>query len=61
MTPQLPQGLTAAQYHAQIEKVILEGRKRIDKARQAAKAHLESQAVPKVGITESGGGGDDNG
>ena len=61
MTPKIPDGYTDAQYRAALKTVIEEGRAKIDKARQAARAHLESQTGSQVGSTEgrdTGGGHD---
>jgi hypothetical protein len=57
---QLPPGLTSAPHKAALAKVIMAGRERIDRARQAAKAHLESARELQVGAKQGQGGGDDS-
>lgn len=55
----LPAGMTSAQYKAALAEVIAQGRAKIDKARQAAKEHLESSphvVSPDSGPTVGGGG-----
>ena len=55
----LPAGMTSAQYKAALAEVIAQGRAKIDKARQAAKEHLESSGhvvSPDSGPAVGGGG-----
>jgi len=57
---QIPANLTNEAYKAKLRKVVEEGRARLDKARQAAQAHLASQATLPGGSTtaDDGGSGD---
>jgi hypothetical protein len=60
MAPKIPAGLTNEHYKAALAEVITTGKVRIERARQAARDHLESMPGSLVGSTESEDGGNDD-
>jgi hypothetical protein len=60
MAPQLPPNMTSAKYKAALAQVAEHGKVRLERARESARKHLESQQGSQVGNHGEVGGRDDD-